>query len=152
MKTNTVYILELEESKYYVGKTTNLERRIDEHFSGIKSSEWTKKYKPINVLKVIHDCDRFDEDKFTLKYMSIYGILNVRGGPFVQISLSPETISHIEKRIRMALDLCANCGSSEHFIGNCKSNKKIKTSESKESCTVCKSRTHFTEDCEFYLP
>lgn len=45
----TIYILELENQKYYVGKTENPEVRIDSHFQG-EGSVWTKKYKPIRVL------------------------------------------------------------------------------------------------------
>lgn len=36
-----IYTLQLEKNKYYVGKTTNLEKRLKEHFNGF-GSEWTK--------------------------------------------------------------------------------------------------------------
>ena len=41
---NTVYILKLEDNKYYVGKTKNINKRILDHFTDC-GSEWTRKYK-----------------------------------------------------------------------------------------------------------
>ena len=74
----TIYILQLQDNKYYIGKTTQPEIRLESHFNS-NGSSWTKKYKPIKVIDLIHDCDDFDEDKYTLKYMQKYGINNVRG-------------------------------------------------------------------------
>ena len=76
-----IYTLRLEQNKYSIGKTNNPEFRIDNHFNS-NGSAWTKKYKPIEILKIIKNCDDFDEDIYTLKYMSKYGINNVRGGSF----------------------------------------------------------------------
>mgnify|MGYP001954059819 CR=1 FL=1 len=39
-----IYILQLEQSKYYVGKTTNPLIRIGDHFDA-RGSEWTVRYK-----------------------------------------------------------------------------------------------------------
>ena len=38
-----IYVLKLEQEKYYIGKTNNPEFRINDHFNNI-GSEWTKKY------------------------------------------------------------------------------------------------------------
>jgi len=77
-----VYILLLEHKKFYIGKTTNPKFRIEQHFAA-NGSSWTKKYKPVSVVEVIPDCDEYDEDKHTIKYMEKYGI-NVRGGSFCE--------------------------------------------------------------------
>lgn len=63
-------------------KTTQHEIRLESHFIS-NGSSWTKKYIPIKVIELIPDCDDYDEDKYTLKYMQKYGINNVRGGSFV---------------------------------------------------------------------
>ena len=42
---NSRIFLQLENNKYYVGKTTNLDFRIEQHFNS-SGSQWTKKYKP----------------------------------------------------------------------------------------------------------
>ena len=34
MNGNTIYILELEGQRYYIGKSQNIETRIEEHFAG----------------------------------------------------------------------------------------------------------------------
>jgi len=43
-----IYILKLEDNKYYIGKTDNPEFRLDAHFNYAGSS-WTKKYKPFKL-------------------------------------------------------------------------------------------------------
>jgi hypothetical protein len=42
-----VYVLELEDNKFYVGKSSLKEERIKRHTNGYGSA-WTKKYKPIH--------------------------------------------------------------------------------------------------------
>jgi predicted GIY-YIG superfamily endonuclease len=65
-----IYVLLLEEDKYYVGKTTNIKNRIDDHFTQFASS-WTTKYKPVKIIEKIENCDNYDEDKY-VKNIWIY--------------------------------------------------------------------------------
>jgi GIY-YIG catalytic domain/Zinc knuckle len=113
-----IYVLQLEKGKYYIGKTNNPKVRIDNHFSS-NGSNWTYIYKPINVHEVIPDCDDYDEDKITKKYMDKYGIDNVRGGSFSSVELDKSTISVLEKMKNGTNDLCFKCGKSGHFANNC---------------------------------
>ena len=119
-----IYILQLEDNsplhgyKYYIGKTTQPEIRLESHFNS-NGSYWTKKYKPIKVLEIIPNCDEYDEDKYTLKYMEKYGINNVRGGSFCEIKLNKENIITIKKMINTSTDKCYICGSNEHFVKDC---------------------------------
>lgn len=114
-----IYVLELTNNKYYVGRTCNSERRIQQHFEGEYGSEWTRKYKPIKVLEVIENCDHYDEDKFTFKYMDMFGVDNVRGGAFVTLKLDNETKRTLEKMKKGRHDLCFHCGKPGHLIRYC---------------------------------
>lgn len=98
-----IYILELKSNKYYIGKTTNPEFRFENYFN-VNESEWTILYKPIKLIELISDCDNFDEDKYTLKYMGMYGVNNVRGGSFCEIIFNEEKINIINKMINNSID------------------------------------------------
>ena len=68
-----IYVLKLEQEKYYIGKTNNPQFRLDNHFTS-NGSEWTKIYKPVFLLELRPNCDDYDEDKVTRQYMDNYGI------------------------------------------------------------------------------
>lgn len=81
----TVYILELEDGKYYVGSTTNRKRRIKEHIRR-RGSEWTRQHKPIRVLREYKRIpSKFVlgmESRITAECMLEFGVNNVRGSMF----------------------------------------------------------------------
>jgi len=114
-----IYILELEGGKYYIGKTSNPEFRINQHFNK-DGSMWTRKYRPIRLYSLIPDCDNFDEDKYTKIYMKKFGINNVRGGSYSQIELREEVYRLLQKEFNQAEDKCFYCGLHGHTINNCK--------------------------------
>jgi hypothetical protein len=81
----TVYILELENGKYYVGSTTNRKRRIQEHIRQ-RGSKWTRTHKPIRVLREYKRIpSKFVlgmESRITAECMLEFGVNNVRGSMF----------------------------------------------------------------------
>jgi hypothetical protein len=113
-----IYILKLEDGKYYIGKSANVERRFADHMSG-NGSAWTRKHPPIEIEKVIKNISNFDEDKFTKEYMAIHGINNVRGGSYVTLELSADQQKFLKREIWGAQDRCARCGDETHFISQC---------------------------------
>lgn len=113
----TVYTLKLEGGKYYVGRTKNLSRRIEEHANNA-GSQWTKKYQMERVLEVFENCDEYDENKYTFKYMNKFGIDNVRGGAFCQIVISDEEKRVINKILISCPDKCVYCG-LDHLSSLC---------------------------------
>lgn len=125
-----IYVLELENNKLYVGKTDNPNIRLGEHVMNMKSSSWTRYYKPLKLLEIKKCYNELDEDFTTIQYMKHRGIDNVRGGSFCELNLPLECIYTIEKIIKSSDDKCYYCNSTEHFIGQCpekdKRRKRIK--------------------------
>lgn len=118
MKDEMIYILLLEHDKIYIGRTSNFERRYNDHING-KGSWWTRKYKPVKILDKYTCSNSFEEDTFVKIYMSEYGIENVRGGSYVQDKLDDNQIELLQKEIRFAKNQCVNCGQHGHFVNNC---------------------------------
>jgi len=119
-----IYILKLRHGKYYIGKTINPNVRICNHFSR-NGSVWTRRYKPVKIEKLIETDDAFDEDKWTLKYMDMKGIQNVRGGSFCQMTLSPDMKALIARMLNGSKDRCFKCGNTGHFVKNCNQSQPI---------------------------
>ena len=150
-----IYILELENKKYYVGKTTNPDFRLEQHFNS-SGSQYTKKYKPKKVLEIISNCDNFDEDKYTLKYMEKFGINNVRGGTFCELKLNKDNLSTIKKMINGSTDKCYICGENGHFANKCPHDydKILEELEELENllidndlCFRCYRKGHYASNC-----
>lgn len=81
----TVYVLECEEGKYYVGSTSNRKRRYNQH-ARRRGSQWTKTYAPLQIVKEYKRIPKKFilgfESKVTAENMLLYGVNNVRGSMF----------------------------------------------------------------------
>lgn len=113
-----IYTLQLENNKYYIGKSKNISNRILQHFSE-QGSSWTKSYKPIKVISQIPSTDAFDEEKYTLLAMDRYGIDNVRGGSYCRLILSKHEIEKAQQIIYSICDKCYRCGEQKHTASEC---------------------------------
>jgi hypothetical protein len=93
-----VYILQLEDKCWYVGWTLYPQKRITQHFAKT-GAKWTKTHHPMAVFALFVG-DKKLEKQITLEMMKLFGIDNVRGGPWCQRTLNfirPELSILVEK-------------------------------------------------------
>jgi len=106
-----IYKLELKGGKKYIGKTTDIDRRMNQHFSG-NGAKVTKKFKPIEG-EIVDTCPGFFSDKIEQKHtdknIKKYGYDNVRGGKYTNSNTltSKKTVT------------CFKCGKKGHYANNC---------------------------------
>lgn len=85
-----LYVLELEGGRFYVGLTTDIERRFAQH-SSAEGAEWTKHHRPVRIIHCVNTGTRDGcqaermEDEVTITLMMTHGIENVRGGHYSQL-------------------------------------------------------------------
>ena len=118
-----IYILELEDGKYYVGKTNHTFDRFSSHWQG-HGAKWTKKHKPVDLYAFHRDRPDSDENKLTLAMMRHYGVANVRGGSWVKVDMTDYEISRLEsklhyRRFSNPKEPCGRCGRQSHDISTC---------------------------------
>ena len=116
----TIYCLELEGGRYYVGMTRKEGfDRLDAHRSG-KGAAWTKKHRPVDYERVETKMKLADEDRLTLELMAKYGVANVRGGKWCQVRLPETTYRDLVKRTgKMTSGPCGRCGRDTHGRSKC---------------------------------
>lgn len=117
-KQYTLYILELQNSKYYVGITQNLRQRLEDHKKGC-GAQWTIQHKPVRIFWLLDQALPQDEELYTVKMMKYYGINNVRGSHYSQIELTPSQIESIFDKMSSYDNSCFRCGSRTHFSKEC---------------------------------
>lgn len=93
---NYIYVLKLVEDRYYVGRTINIFRRTQEHFTGV-GSIYTRKYKPLKVVEVEEEITTDDERKMTFKYVEKYGWGKVRGSYWCSLEIPKPNIKRNNK-------------------------------------------------------
>jgi len=118
MEPTTIYVLELQDNHYYIGKSSNVEERYFDYING-QGAAWTKLHSPIKILTIYNEMSSFDEDKITKEYMFKYGINKVRGGLYVTVNLDVNTLEFLQKEIRGVNNCCIRCGKPGHFISTC---------------------------------
>ena len=119
----SVYILELDDGRVYVGSSKDVPRRLSQHAAG-SGSAYTRLYRPTGVQlprlgNVEGDGDAAERDE-TLRYMMLRGVPFVRGWKFARVNMPPEEYDEAEANIRELFDLCRRCGYKGHFCTHCR--------------------------------
>ena len=141
-----IYVLQLTQRKYYVGKTWDI------NSNNITSCEWTNLYTPVKLIKVVHNCEHLDEDIWTLRYMRIHGIENVRGGCYSDVKITDSMYLTLLELIFgkpiITSKVIPENNTYEHII---KSKKTYKSDILYKSfcnqCYICGRYGHVTTNC-----
>lgn len=115
----TVYLLELENGKYYVGHTKdNNLKRVLEHGNGRASAQWTRMHKPLRILKTMPGSTT-DEDRMALHAMEVYGWCNVRGGKWCLTDMRNPPRELQQNNLLQSHEACPRCGRAGHTDSMC---------------------------------
>lgn len=116
-----IYVLLLGGDNYYVGKTVDVNKRVEEHRSGgRRCADWVGFHGFVRLETSYLSTSEFDEEKTTKEMMKAYGPGRVRGAKYVQRELSELQLYDIYTSIYSTTDNCQRCGRSGHrAIGCC---------------------------------
>ena len=167
--SNFIYVLRLQNSKYYVGSSNDVDRRFQEHQNG-RGSAWTRLYPPIeiqNQYRVEPGRHTALEEDVQVKHMMLrHGIENVRGGSYCNVQLFKIQSEELQDTFRHAKSECFRCGQHNHFASQCnakreafntakaingltKENRQSLTSRtpSRSACERCGRNSHSSDRC-----
>lgn len=135
-----IYILRLEEDKYYVGLyEMSLDPPNMEEILYHINNDWVNTYNPIELLDIVPLSDSFDVNTIMFKLMNEFGIDNVRGGKFCNLSLNEDERYVFAKLVYGMTDKCYQCGHYGHYKHHC---DQYKWKEFTKTCMICHSTDH----------
>ena len=116
-----IYKLDCKNGKKYIGKTTDIERRLNEHFTG-NGAQVTKKFAPYRA-EILETIPRYfadeAEQEHTDQNINKYGYNNVRGGKYT----NSKTLKYNNKS--KSTNNCFRCGRKGHYASACYANTDI---------------------------
>jgi len=93
-----LYILKLENDKWFIGKSANVEKRYEQHLNG-EGDPFTQLHKPISLELSRDLTSETDQDETVREYMRKYGVENVRGGIYSKTEFNSNDLRKIRDDI-----------------------------------------------------
>ena len=109
-----VYVLELANGRYYIGKSNDIDRRISQHL--LNGKDVQRRLAPETMGSP--DWEAWERNE-TLHWMHHKGIKNVRGWLYTEPVFSEDLERHAFGQLCERYDLCRKCGRKGHFISQC---------------------------------
>lgn len=123
-----VYVLELNGGGFYVGKSENVQARVQQHLAGAGSSRYCVARggvkRVLSTLTPAQDNLAGWEQSETLAQMRLRGVDNVRGFEWTTHVLKPTDYQTIRTLQLGTADLCRKCGGEGHFAAQCGTRRK----------------------------
>ena len=145
-----VYVLELNGGGFYVGKSENVQARVQQHLAGAGSSRYCVARggvkRVLSTLTPAQENLAGWEQSETLAQMRLRGVDNVRGFEWTTQVLKPTDYQTIRTLQLGTADLCRKCGGDGHFAAQCGKRRKQSWLEELEAlCPATDSRSKTTQ-------
>lgn len=114
-----VYVLELPDGRYYVGKSHCVAERLRQHAAG-QGAACAKGYlrRAVPLTPRGDDLEAWERAE-TLARMRRHGIGRVRGWMYTAPEMSEALREHAYQQVCERYDLCRRCGRDGHFAASC---------------------------------
>ncbi len=148
-----IYILELCNNKYYIGKLYDISKLEDTILELDESFEWFY-YNNIKKFANIRSFEEdFDENFLIYELMQHLGVHNIRGGKFNKINITTENTNDIFNNMKTEYNKCYLCGYYNHNGNQCRLKNKynynllVNLVTSSVTCFKCFEKGHYEYNC-----
>ncbi len=154
-----IYILELCNNKFYIGKLYNIYDLEDTILRLDETIEWLYYNKIIKIASIDSFEDNIDVDinHYVYEFMEYYGVNNVRSDNYYKMKLTFDYAYHLFTKIKIQYNKCYLCGYYGHNGHQCKLKNKYGYNSlviiiiSNIVCFNCNQKGHYKEECKYTI-
>ena len=115
-----IFLLELENKRYYVGRIAQGSPTADPLAALIPEAiEWTRLNRPLTLVEIVPGDDIHAENAHVKRCMARHGIDCVRGGSYQDPVLPAEVVAFLSWEIWDSAGQCHACGGPSHLGPGC---------------------------------